>query len=78
LNVFDPSLHAARLSLGLSPIELWTRYITLGGNLDLTSTDAYLNGLVDVEDIDHDILTHALNESYSDRGENRSLAYRRP
>ena len=78
MNVFDPSLHAASVSLGLSPIELWTRYFALGGTLDLTGTDAYLNGLVDVEDIDHDILTHVLNESYSDRGENHPLAYHRP
>ena len=67
---------AARLRLGLSPMDLWIEYFALGGVLDAEDLGAYLRGDRDVGDTDHDIISHALNEQLRDQGQNDPLAYR--
>jgi hypothetical protein len=73
--MFDPTLQAARHDLGVSVIELWTDYFALGGNLQPIDIDAYLAGITDVSDIDHDLITHALNERHLEQGGDHPLAY---
>ena len=73
--MFDSDLQAARHELRISPLDLWTHYFALGGNLDAIELDAYLTGLVDVGDLDHDLIAHALNEIYLDRGDDHPLTY---
>jgi len=76
--VFDSALKAASDDLHVPLLDLWMRYFAFGGNLDVIAIDAYLNGISDVEDIDHDLVTHALNELYVDAGHDHPLAYQRP
>jgi hypothetical protein len=45
------------------PLEqLWLRYFALGGEAGLTEIDAYLNGLLPLPALQHDVLAQALNE----------------
>ena len=75
--MFDPALQTAIQQLKPPLLEMWTRYFSLGGNLDVTAVDVYLIGLVDIADLDHDILAQALNELYLDRGQDHPLVYHR-
>jgi hypothetical protein len=75
--MFDPALQPACVRLRLAPMDLWTRYFALGGNLDATAVEAYVSGLRDVPDIDHDLIVHVVNELYLDEGANHPLAYYR-
>ena len=71
-------LDAARRQLGMTMLDLWTAYFALGGHHDAAALTAYLAGHDDTPaNGDHDIIVHALNESYHDLGENQRLAYRR-
>ncbi len=69
-------LEAARRQLGLSYLDVWIDYFALGGKLDAGQLTDYLRGGRDVSDSDHNVLTHALNELFQDRGEDNPLAYR--
>jgi hypothetical protein len=69
-------LEAARQRLGLSYMDLWIDYFALGGNLDADQLALYLRGDRSVTKLEHNVLTHALNERFQDRGENTPLAYR--
>jgi len=69
-------LETARRRLGLSTMELWVDFFALGGTLDAFALDRYLRGDRDISDTDHNVLAHAMNEVFTDRGENHPLAYR--
>ncbi len=47
----------------------------LGGNLNADQLSDYLRGECDVSDVDHNVLVHALNEFFADRGDNH-ITYR--
>ena len=47
------------------------------GNLDVVTIDAYLNDLIVLSDLDHDLLAEALNEVYLERGQAYPPTYRR-
>ena len=68
-------LEAARGMLGLSVLQLWVDYVGLGGSLRPAAVRAALSGRLPLSDHDHDVLVQALNEIFSDRGENHPLAY---
>ena len=70
----DP-LEAARQHLGLSYLDLWVDYFSLGGNLDAGQLTDYLRGQRDLSVSEHNVVVHALNEVFVDRGENHPLAY---
>lgn len=69
------TLEAARLDLGLTLSDLWVRCLALGSNLTAASLEAYLLYEAAVPRGDHDVIVHALNEAYSDRGDDHPLAY---
>ena len=69
------ALEAARDMLGLSRYELWVDYLGLGGSLPPAHVNAILDGDADVDDHDHDVLVHALNEHFVDRAQNHPLPY---
>jgi hypothetical protein len=69
-------LEDARRQLGLSIMELWIDYFTLGGILNATQLDRYLSGDGEIGNADRDVLVHALNEVFHDRGQDHPLAYR--
>ena len=69
-------LDEARRHLGLSTMELWVDYFALGGTLNAHELERYLHGDHDATDTDHNVLVHALNELFHDRGQDHPLAYR--
>ncbi len=47
---------------GLTPHQVWMRFVSLGGNADTVEVDAYLHGLARPPRAEHDVLAHVLNE----------------
>jgi hypothetical protein len=72
----DDRLEDARRRLGLTYTQLWIDYFALGGNLNAGQLANYLRGDRHVTDTDHNVVVHALNEHFQDRGENHPLTYR--
>lgn len=68
-------LEAARNMLGLSVDQLWLDYIGLGGNLPPKQIQALLTGHIDLDDHNHDLLTQALNERFTDHHSDHPLPY---
>ena len=69
-------LDEARRRLGLSTMELWVDFFALGGTLNADELERYLREDHDATDTDHNVLVHALNEVFHDRGQDHPLAYR--
>ena len=67
---------AARQFLGLSFMDVRIDYFALGGNLDAGQLTDFLRGERHVSDTDHNIVVHALNEVFHERGDNHPLTYR--
>ena len=61
------TLAAWRLG-GLTPSELWERYLGLGGRQPQPALDAYLTAAAAWPDAEHNVLAHALNEGLWDQG----------
>ncbi|GAA5107973.1 hypothetical protein [Nocardia iowensis] len=55
-------LVAAYKASQLTVDGLWLRYLALGGNVGRMEIEAYLNGLMAVPTLQHDVLAHAINE----------------
>ena len=55
---------------------MWIDYFALGGNLDADQLTDYLRGERDVSDVDHNVVMHALNEFFVDRGDDHPLGYK--
>ncbi|MFE2123540.1 hypothetical protein ACFW9U_23135 [Rhodococcus aetherivorans] len=53
---------AALRAAGLEVEELWLRYFALGGEAGRVEIEAYLNGLLPLPALQHDLLAHAINE----------------
>ncbi|MGW3482903.1 hypothetical protein [Rhodococcus indonesiensis] len=53
---------AALRAAGLEVEELWLRYFALGGEAGKVEIEAYLNGLLPLPSLQHDLLAHAINE----------------
>ncbi|UYP19754.1 hypothetical protein OED52_04130 [Rhodococcus sp. Z13] len=54
--------HAALRATRLDMEELWLRYFALGGEVGRVEIEAYLNGLLPLPSLQHDLLAHAINE----------------
>lgn len=59
-------LRAVYRVIGLSPRELWLRYVALGGNADELSVDAQLHGVIALPPGEFNVLAHAVNEEVDD------------
>ena len=70
------NLESARRHLQLSVMDLWIAYFALGGLYDANHLDRYLRGAATSSDHDHNIIVHALNETFTDRGQNSPIPYR--
>ena len=68
-------LETARLNLGISATDLWIAYFALGGMAAPEVLRAYLRGQY-TGSFDHDVLAHALNERFVERGMNHPVPYR--
>ena len=69
-------LDLARRQLGLSYMDLWVDYFALGGILDVGGLTSYLHGDRTNTDSDHNVIVHALNELFRDRGQDNPITYR--
>jgi hypothetical protein len=56
------AFHRAELTVH----ELWLRYLALGGDAGPTEVDAYLNGLMPLPPLEHNLLALAINERLRD------------
>jgi hypothetical protein len=65
----------ARSDVGLTLEQLWMRYFALGGNAMPTEFEAYVNGALDPDRSERDILVHALNERSMELGSNQRWPY---
>jgi len=70
------ALDDARRDLQLTVHELWMAYFALGGHHNALTMDAYIAEKDLLAADDHDIIVHALNETYAERGGHRRLPYR--
>jgi hypothetical protein len=61
-------LDCARQLAGLSPSELWLRYLSLGGCLPLDGFLRAMTGTDDLRPVDHELICTALNEEFRDAG----------
>ena len=71
----DVALETARRDLGVSYMDLWIDYFALGGSLDIDALTGYLHGDRHPNPTDHNLIAHALNELFRDRGQNNPIAY---
>ena len=49
---------------------LWKHVVEFGGNLNAEQLTDYLRGERDVSDVDRNVVVHAINEVFVDRGDN--------
>ena len=68
----------ARERADLSVEQLWLRYLELGGLADLIELDGFLHALVPLDDLQQDMLAHALNEGLEDAYRAARVPYLRP
>jgi hypothetical protein len=70
------SLDAARLMLNMTQFDLWVAYFALGGYRDAQALGAYVRGRTTTSDSAHNVIVHALNEVFAERGQDSPLTYR--
>lgn len=61
-NIHQRQLSKAFSHADLTLHELWLRYFALGGDAGPTEVDAYLNALMPLSELQHNILALAVNE----------------
>lgn len=69
------ALDSARVDAGLSHGDLWLRYFALGGMSPALELEAMLLGALLPTDHDHDKIAHALNERFTEKGQNHPVSY---
>jgi len=71
----DTPFEAARQTLGITVLELWFTYFALGGSEDAYALTGYLSGDSVPSAATHDTIAHALNQTFSERGEHSPVPY---
>ncbi len=69
------ALDRARTDAQLTHGELFLRYFELGGMSSALQVEAFCYGALEPSDHDHDIIAHAINERFSEFGQNHPIAY---
>lgn len=69
------SLDRSRQRAGLSHGELFLRYFELGGMSNALQVEAFCYGAQVPTDHDHDVVAHALNERFTELGNNHPVPY---
>lgn len=74
--------HEPRLDLaagmtrsGMSFYDLWLRQISVGGDAGVVEVEAYVLGLLSIDDHQHDVLAQAINEHFVDEGGDHPVGY---
>ena len=68
-------LDSARRKAGLSVEALWIRYFELGGEASQLEMEGFLTGALIPTRYQHDILAHAINEAFMDKGRSDRVEY---
>jgi hypothetical protein len=55
--------------------ELWLAYVGLGGSLGKDDLEAALRGTLPLSDHEHDMIAQALNDYFTERGQDHPVAY---
>ena len=69
------TLRAAQEHLGLTLVEVWMAYISVGGDAPLRVVEAWLAGWSEPDDHDHDLMAQSLNDRFTDRGLDHPVPY---
>jgi hypothetical protein len=59
----------------LRPRRLWQDSLALGGSLSQAELESVLRGKENVSDYEHDLIAQALNDHFTDRGQNHPVPY---
>jgi hypothetical protein len=68
-------LEAAQDQAGLSSWDLWMRYFALGGSASQGAVERHTRDGGVLDDGQHDVLVHALNERFAEMDLGRPLPY---
>lgn len=60
---------------GMSYEQLWLRQVGIGGDLGSLEVEAYMLGLLPINAHHHNVLAQALNDHFTERGEDHPVAY---
>ena len=60
---------------GLTLSQLWLRYLAVGGTASQTQVGQYASGQVRPDKHQHNMIAHAINEHFTDRGEDHPVSY---
>jgi hypothetical protein len=60
---------------GLTLAQLWLRYLALGGSASPAQVAAYARGQLRPDRYQHNMIAHAINEHFTDRGEDHPVSY---
>jgi hypothetical protein len=60
---------------GLTLAELWLRYLALGGTASKARVAAYASGLARPDSYQHNMIAQAINEHFTDLGEDHPVSY---
>ncbi|MBO0730265.1 MAG: hypothetical protein J2P57_13480 [Acidimicrobiaceae bacterium] len=69
------TLDRARRRAGLSHGELFLRYFELGGLSSALQVEAFCFGALTPTAHDHDVVVHAINERFSELGQDHPVPY---
>jgi hypothetical protein len=69
------ALDHARQDAGLSHGELFLRYFELGGMASPLQVEAFCYGALNPSSHDHDVVVHAINERFSELGQDHPIPY---
>jgi len=68
-------LESGRTQIGLDVEQLWTEYLSLGGNAPLDTLAAFLDGSRVPSKQDYDYLAQSLNERFRESGRDSPMPY---
>jgi hypothetical protein len=74
-DVRGSMLRAAQEHLGITLYEVWFGYIGVGGDAPLRLVQAWLMGVAEPGDRDHDLMAQAFNDRFVERGMDHPVAY---
>lgn len=74
MNVLGEALEGT----GLSPSDLWLRYLGIGGLATPAELEAYVQGTAEPDDRQYDLIAAAINDRHVELGGDHPVAYRGP
>ena len=60
---------------GLPLTQLWLDYLALGGTSNPEQVQAYARGLLPTDSYQHNLIAQAINDHFTDRGEDHPVSY---